>query len=119
MIVIGRPFSDGASGMIEAEEQAFVEQFVTHSPVWNRALDGFGNKDPGRRRATQYRSPWDLLHPGRRFAEKLADSGLSMDFLAKRVGDYLDGRPMKRLPRVVEEQKATERDEAEDGADNA
>jgi hypothetical protein len=33
IVVIFGPFSDGASGMIEAEEQAFVEQFVTHSPV--------------------------------------------------------------------------------------
>jgi Eco29kI restriction endonuclease len=74
----------------------------TYRPIWNRALDGFGNKDPGRRRATQYKSPWDVLHPGRRFAEKLADSGLSKDFLAARVEDYLHGRPMKRLPRVVE-----------------
>ncbi len=90
----------------------------TYKPVWNRALDGFGNKDPGRRRATQYKSPWDVLHPGRRFAEKLADSGLSTDFLAERVDDYLNDRPMKRLPRIVEEQQATERDEAEEGADN-
>ena len=90
----------------------------TYKPVWNRALDGFGNKDPGRRRATQYKSPWDVLHPGRRFAEKLADSGLSEEFLAERVDDYLNNRPMKRLPRVVEEQQAEEQGEAEQGADD-
>ncbi len=33
MIIILCPFSDGGSGMIEAEKQAFVEQFVTHSSV--------------------------------------------------------------------------------------
>jgi len=90
----------------------------TYKPVWNRALDGFGNKDPGRRRATQYKSPWDVLHPGRRFAAKLADSGLSEEFLAERVDDYLNNRPMKRLPRVVEEQQAEEQGEAEQGADD-
>ncbi|MGP4674805.1 Eco29kI family restriction endonuclease [Agrobacterium pusense] len=90
----------------------------TYKPVWNRALDGFGNKDPGRRRATQYKSPWDVLHPGRRFAEKLADSGLSTEFLAERVDDYLHGRAMKRLPRVVEDQQAAEQGEAEERADN-
>ncbi|TAV38813.1 Eco29kI family restriction endonuclease [Rhizobium ruizarguesonis] len=90
----------------------------TYKPVWNRALDGFGNKDPGRRRATQYKSPWDVLHPGRRFAEKLAASGLSTDFLDERVRDYLAGRPMKRLPRVIEEQENAEQAEAEESADN-
>ena len=50
-------------------ENMLIEQF---KPVWNRALDGFGNKDPGKRRATQYKSPWDVLHPGRKFADKLA-----------------------------------------------
>ena len=33
IIIIVRPFRDGASGVIEAEEQAFVEQFVAHAPV--------------------------------------------------------------------------------------
>ena len=70
-------------------ENMLIETF---KPVWNRAIDGFGNKDPGRRRATQYKSPWDVLHPGRKFAEKLADSGLTPDFLAKRVADYLASR---------------------------
>jgi hypothetical protein len=39
-----------------------IEQF---RPIWNLVIDGFGNKDPGKRRATQYRSLWDVLHPGR------------------------------------------------------
>lgn len=97
-------------------ENMLIERF---KPVWNRALDGFGNKDPGRRRATQYKSPWDALHPGRKFADKLADSGLSSDFLAERVDDYLAGRPMKRLPRVIEEQEAEEHVQDQEGADNA
>ena len=32
-------------------ENILIESF---KPVWNRAIDGFGNKDPGRRRSTQY-----------------------------------------------------------------
>lgn len=28
----------------------------------------------GRRRRNQYRSAWDVLHPGRRFAEKLGEN---------------------------------------------
>ena len=72
-------------------ENMLIESF---KPVWNRAIDGFGNKDPGRRRATQYKSPWDVLHPGRKFAEKLADGGMSQEFLAQRVKDYFAGRPL-------------------------
>ncbi|MFC4118511.1 Eco29kI family restriction endonuclease [Nonomuraea zeae] len=42
-----------------------------YAPIWNRVLDGFGNNDPGRGRADQARSPWDTLHPGRVWAERL------------------------------------------------
>jgi hypothetical protein len=84
-------------------ENMLIESF---KPVWNRAIDGFGNKDPGRRRATQYKSPWDVLHPGRSFAEKLADSGLASDFLEQRVQDYFAGRLLAKLPRVVVESQA-------------
>lgn len=42
-------------------------------PLWNNVLDGFGNHDPGSGRGKQQRSPWDILHPGRAWAEKLAE----------------------------------------------
>jgi hypothetical protein len=97
-------------------ENMLIERF---KPLWNRAIDGFGNKDPGRRRATQYRSPWDVLHPGRSFAEKLADSGLTAGFLLKRIDDYLSGRPLDKLPKAIEEQVQAEELSAEDAADEA
>ena len=40
-------------------------------PLWNYALDGFGNHDPGKGRYNQQKSSWDTLHPGREWAEKL------------------------------------------------
>jgi hypothetical protein len=52
-------------------ENMLIEQF---RPVWNLVIDGFGNKDPGRRRKDQYRSAWDVLHPGRKFADKLGEN---------------------------------------------
>lgn len=97
-------------------ENMLIETF---QPVWNRAIDGFGNKDPGRRRATQYRSPWDVLHRGRQFAEKLAESGLNETFLRVRVADYFANRPLKKLPRIIEDQIAAEAETAEDAADEA
>lgn len=40
-----------------------------YKPVWNMALDGLGNNDPGAGRYKQERSPWDTVHPGRPWAE--------------------------------------------------
>jgi hypothetical protein len=59
--------------MISGFLWAKIMLIETFKPVWNRAIDGFGNKDPGNRRATQFRSPWDVLHPGRQFAKKQLD----------------------------------------------
>ena len=40
-----------------------------YKPIWNKLVDGFGNKDVGvSRRATQQKSMWDVLHPGRPIA---------------------------------------------------
>lgn len=97
-------------------ENILIETFKS---LWNRAIDGFGNKDPGNRRATQYRSPWDVLHPGRLFAEKLATSPLTSEFLERRVSDYLSDRPLEKLPKVIEEQVEAVKSEAEDSADEA
>lgn len=95
-------------------ENMLIETF---KPVWNRAIDGFGNKDPGNRRKNQFRSPWDVIHPGRQFADKLADSPVTVEFLEQRVADYFAGRPLAKLPKVIEEQVAAERADAEEGAD--
>jgi len=42
-----------------------------YQPIWNKLIDGFGNKTPGRGRVGQARSPWDVLHPGRSFVRNL------------------------------------------------
>jgi hypothetical protein len=95
-------------------ENMLIETF---KPVWNRAIDGFGNKDPGKRRSKQYKSPWDVLHPGRNFTIKLADSGLTSDFVEQRVADYFAGNKLQKLPKAIEEQQAEEVAEAEEAAD--
>lgn len=77
-------------------ENMLIETF---KPIWNRAIDGFGNKDLGRRRADQYKSPWDILHPGRKFA----DSGLTAAFLLQHVADYFAGQPLAKLPKPIEQ----------------
>ena len=42
----------------------------TFSPLWNSLIDGFGNHDPGSGRYKGLRPRWDVLHPGRAWAEK-------------------------------------------------
>lgn len=76
-------------------ENMMIEQF---QPIWNRVIDGFGNKDPGKRRAAQYRSPWDVLHPGREFAQKLADGGVTAEFLVTRLGEFFAGKTIALVP---------------------
>ncbi len=66
-------------------ENILIERF---KPLWNQVIDGFGNNDPGGRRATQYRSPWDVIHPGRHWAEKLAQGTLTTNQIAEKVERY-------------------------------
>lgn len=40
-------------------------------PLWNSCIDGFGCHHPGSTRFSQAASDWDILHPGRVWAEKM------------------------------------------------
>ncbi|MDF2812052.1 MAG: restriction endonuclease [Microvirga sp.] len=98
-------------------ENMLIERF---KPVWNRAIDGFGNKDPGKRRKTQMTSPWDVLHPGRKAAvNTTANPELTTELLLQRIDDHFSGRPLTKLPKAVEEQQAEEQAAAEEAADEA
>lgn len=61
-----------------------------YTPIWNRVLDGFGNNDPGTGRHKQARSPWDTLHPGRDWAEKLVANTESLSSIKQRVQDAVN-----------------------------
>jgi hypothetical protein len=54
---------------ITLAERFLVEHY---RPVWNVAIDGFGNHDPGAGRRAMKRPRWDILHPGRPWAARLA-----------------------------------------------
>jgi len=97
-------------------ENVLIETF---KPVWNRAIDGFGNKVPGRRRRTQFKSPWDVLHPGRKVAKGLGDSGMTAKFLKRRVADYFAGRPLAKLPKKIVEQQEKITSEAKEIVDES
>jgi hypothetical protein len=71
-------------------ESLLINKF---QPLWNTSLDGFGNNDPGRGRYEQQRSPWDVLHPGRSWAEKCADNLRPRDEWASVVRERLAKYP--------------------------
>jgi hypothetical protein len=56
------------SSMITIVEAALIRKY---RPLWNTVVDGFGNHDPGSGRYDQAKSEWDVLHPGRAWAENL------------------------------------------------
>jgi hypothetical protein len=76
-------------------ENILIETF---KPLWNIAVDGFGINDPGKGRAGQKRSPWDVLHPGRNYAERLTGGGHDPAAVAGRISDHFAGRPLRPLP---------------------
>ena len=59
------------------------------NPLWNKVIDGFGNHDPGKGRYNQQHSPWDVLHPGRPWAEKLQPNPKSAEYFHRMIIQYL------------------------------
>ncbi|NLV26842.1 MAG: Eco29kI family restriction endonuclease [Methanomicrobiales archaeon] len=60
---------DGLEGDLIVPIEATLIRF--YMPLWNSVIDGFGNHDPGSGRYNQSKSEWDVLHPGRGWAERL------------------------------------------------
>lgn len=60
-------FEGASSDMIGTLEAAVIKW---KKPLWNSFLDGFGNHDPGKGRYEQAKSDWDVVHPGRTWADK-------------------------------------------------
>jgi hypothetical protein len=83
---------------IPMAERLLIESF---HPVWNGALDGFGNHDPGGRRSNQWTSPWDTVHTGRPWANKLARQHTVTEAersVREFLAEHRPGRSMPPLP---------------------
>lgn len=63
-----------------------------HAPVWNTVVEGFGNHDPGKGRYQGMRPLWDMLHPGRPWADKLQPHTISANQIASDALQYLTER---------------------------
>lgn len=72
---------------IPLAESMLISRF---KPVWNCALDGFGNHDPGKGRLAGMKPPWDCVHEGRTWAERLMSNAISKEELENKIIAFLD-----------------------------
>jgi len=66
-------------------ESLLIAKFA---PIWNAIIDGFGNHDPGSGRYKGLRPKWDVLHPGRLWADKCAARVETQQQIAGEIVDY-------------------------------
>lgn len=66
-------------------ESLLIAKFA---PIWNAIIDGFGNHDPGSGRYKGFRPKWDVLHPGRSWADKCAARNETQQQITGEIVDY-------------------------------
>ena len=71
-------------------ESLLISKF---SPLWNSIIDGFGNHDPGKGRYMGMRPRWDVLHPGRAWAERCQPRAETTDQIRADVSQFLRTMP--------------------------
>jgi len=59
-----------------------------YRPLWNAVVDGFGNHPPGKGRAEGKKPMWDVLHPGRPWANLLKPACTENEVLAE-IANFL------------------------------
>jgi hypothetical protein len=79
-------FEDTGSDMIGTIEAALIK---LNRPLWNTVVDGFGNHTPGVSRFEQAKSQWDVLHPGRAWAERCKGTPPNKDLIVKQIAAHL------------------------------
>lgn len=65
-----------------------AEMIRRWKPLWNTVIDGFGNHDPGGGRYNQARSEWDILHPGRTWANRLTGKSPVLENILEHIQKY-------------------------------
>lgn len=66
--------------LISSVEAEAIRQF---NPLWNCVIEGFGNHNVGRNRLNQEKPEWDVLHPGRPWANRM--DGPSVNEVKSRI----------------------------------
>ena len=70
-------------------ESLLIQKFA---PLWNRAIDGFGNHDPGAGRYNGQCPAWDIVHPGRSWAVKCKPNPRSQAEWLDEIRQALEGQ---------------------------
>jgi hypothetical protein len=83
---------DGASSLISTVEAALIRNY---KPIWNTQIDGFGNHDPGKGRYNQAKSEWDVIHPGRPWAEKCSGIAPDINRVEEKAAVYFTNQKLK------------------------
>ncbi len=78
---------DAAADMIGTVEASLIRQYM---PIWNSCIDGFGNHDPGSGRYDQAKSDWDILHPGRQWADRLKGKHPTLKAIIEKAMSFYD-----------------------------
>lgn len=89
--------------MIPLGESLLIERF---QPLWNVVVDGFGNHDPGSGRYSGQRPLWDMVHPGRPWAERLREHQRPFPDILTTIQRALAGMPVAKLPEEVQQAEA-------------
>jgi hypothetical protein len=76
-------------------EASLIERY---RPVWNVVVDGFGNHDPGGGRRRGERPKWDVIHPGRGWAELQAPNRVAEEAIILQIRGHLFGIVDKPQP---------------------
>ncbi len=79
-------FEAEGSDMISTIEAALIK---LNKPLWNTAVDGFGNHDPGSGRYEQAKSDWDVIHEGRAWANKCNGKHTEKNTLISKISFHL------------------------------
>lgn len=67
-------------------ESLIIARFT---PIWNSLIDGFGNHDPGKGRHAGMRPRWDVLHPGRGWAQNLRERNEDAEDIGRDAETFL------------------------------
>lgn len=76
-----------ATNMIGTVEAALIRHYT---PLWNTYVDGFGNHTPGNGRFNQAKSDWDVIHPGRPWANKCKGEHSTKEQVDQKIAAYFN-----------------------------
>lgn len=80
-------FEETGADMISTIEAALIK---INRPLWNTVVDGFGNHTPGMGRFNQAKSDWDVLHPGRSWADRCMGIPKEEEHILERIEQFFN-----------------------------